>query len=222
MEENFNILRKIFHPVSPSPFDMGDWNTFLELSKSAKLIWRANAGKKFDKIDLTTDASKKLYVFTDEFPADGIFDFLNPLEIPNYRLDDVPNNQDIDQLYIITLNITELQPSKEIGTCFWNKVLDAIDHDENIDGFEKEYDGRRSNVKWLTDKSFKENLNGLKEEGLEKILIGRVYLLSLLIGDADIHHEGLTRQYILHMFVDSNYFVKSIIEGMGLDCEQEK
>ncbi len=216
---NYDIFKKNFHPVSSNPFDIGDWKTFLEFSRSANLIWGAGVGTNIDIIDLDVNAMEKLYVFTDEFPADQIYDFIYPIEIPNFQLVDVQDNQNIEQLAITTLNITEIQLSKEIGVCFWKKVLDSIKNNENIDGFENEYNNRRPRIMHLSQKSFREVLNSLEEDDRAKILIGRSYLISLILGDVDIENNSLSRQYILYMFVDKNYFVRTLIDGMGLKCE---
>lgn len=220
MKNNFHLLRANFHPVSSNPFHIGDWNTFLELSKSAKMIWRTGVGTKIEVIDLTTDSLEKLYVFTDEFPAEGIIDLIYPLETPYFRTADVQGNPNLEQINIITVSISEIQLTKEIETCFWKRVLDAIDHGKDTDGFEHEFKNRIPNIKHLPQRSFKEIVNSLTREEHAKLLIGRIFLLNLILSDSNA--DNFTRQFVLYMFVDKGYFVKAIIDGMGLDCEQQE
>jgi hypothetical protein len=223
---NYDIFKENFHPVNTNPFDIGDWKTFLELSKSAKLIWQTrigeNIGKNIEKIDMASNAMEKLYVFTDEFPPCWIYDFIYPYEITNSQLIDIYNNPNVEQLDLITLNITEIQISKEVGVCFWKKVLNAIEHDEAIVAFENEYSNRKHGFAHATPKSFEEIINSLNEDNHAKTLIGRAYLISFVLGDVDNESNSLSRQYILYMFVDKDYFVRTLIEGIGVHCEQLK
>lgn len=216
--KNRDILKKYFKPISSNPLHIYDWKTFLELSKTAKMIWCPNASRDFDKIDLISDALDKLYIFTDAIPAEGIYDFIYTADSHNNLTVDVQNNPIVTRLNIIILSICELKFTKEIEHCFWKRVTDAIANGENIDRFRDECQNQEPQIVHLNfyeHNFFSRIVNNLKKDNSAK-LIGRIFLMSLMLGKSDI--LNLTRQYVLYMFVDNNYFEQTYLGRIGLKC----
>ena len=73
---NRDLLNKYFKPISSLPQDIAEWKTFTKLSDTATFFWYPKAGLNFDNINLNSNASDKLYIFTDTLQSDDIYDLI--------------------------------------------------------------------------------------------------------------------------------------------------